>query len=73
MISVETVEFMTVSHKKVAAFVSRAYYLFEKMVDAHCVRDSMGVSPYIGWLRFIGLGLYLVYHLKGMSAIFLNK
>ena len=31
---------------------SRAYHLFEEMVDAHCVRDegAKGCAPNVGWL-----------------------
>ena len=46
--------------------VRRAYHFFDNMVDTHCVRDqggsvyeTKGVSPYMRWLRFIGLGLRL--------------
>lgn len=38
---------------------SRACHFFDNMVDAHEVREMKGVSPHIGWLRFIGLGLGL--------------
>ena len=35
---------------------------FEKMVDAHTVYETRGISPYSGWLRFVGLGLgYNIY------------
>ena len=38
---------------------SRAYHIFEKMVDAHNVRDEVGCT--LQWLlRFIGLGSGLV-------------
>ena len=41
----------------------RAHHFFETMFDAHyCVRDEGG-SPYIGWWRFIRLGLGLIGHI----------
>ena len=48
---------------------SRAYHLFDDMVDAHCVLDEGGFT--VHWLlRFIGLGVGYIYSSKSVPTMY---